>query len=97
MKEDLILLNSDEDRVQGLSCVELNASEEDPISEESQGDLTQGDAKMESQQLGLVKCTNVSLNEQAIEAWKERAGGGQDNLRGCLHYGKGRWYRVPYY
>jgi hypothetical protein len=39
MKEDLILLNSDEDRVQGLSGVELNASEEDPISEESQGDL----------------------------------------------------------
>jgi hypothetical protein len=27
---------------------------------------------MESQQLGLVKCTNVSVNEQAIEVWKEK-------------------------
>jgi hypothetical protein len=42
MKENLILLNSDEDRVQGLLGVELNASKEDPISEDSQGGSCKG-------------------------------------------------------
>jgi hypothetical protein len=37
MKEDLILFNNDEDRVQGLSGVYFNAFEEDPFSEDSQG------------------------------------------------------------
>jgi hypothetical protein len=72
MKEDLILFNNDEDRVQGLSGVYFNAFEEDPFSEDSQGGPAKGDAKLENQQLGLVRCTNPIMHEEIVEVWEEK-------------------------
>jgi hypothetical protein len=54
---DITLMASDEDRVQGLSSIEItNSGEEDFISDEAQGNQPIYGVGNEVQQIGLVRC-----------------------------------------
>jgi hypothetical protein len=58
--KDLALLNSDEDRVQGLSGIEITESEEDPMSQELQ------QSQSYKPMVCLMKCSDYESNK--IEA-----------------------------
>jgi hypothetical protein len=60
--KDLALLNSDEDRVQRLSGIEITESEEDPMSQELQ--QSQSDKPM----AGLMKSSDLVLNKVEIQS-----------------------------
>jgi hypothetical protein len=36
------------------------------------GGPAKGDAKLENQQLGLVRCTNPIMHEEIVEVWEEK-------------------------
>jgi hypothetical protein len=37
------------------------------------GDIAKGDAKMENQHVGLVRCTNTTMNEQRLRFGKRKS------------------------
>jgi hypothetical protein len=62
-EQELCLLGSSDNIVQGLSNNDIGESEEDMISDEVQG--SQSEAK---QQLGMVRCSQPALSKLAMES-----------------------------
>jgi hypothetical protein len=72
VEKDLNLLDPNEDRVQGLSGADFNTSEDDLLSDDTQGSQTVQQPSNEVHKVGLSRCSNSlglleTNSEQAID------------------------------